>query len=480
MNSSLTGNMLDHLKESIPESVINHHSSYYSVALEGWRRGLKLTFHNNDRGGRVPSKAYQYTLSDGGTSYRFYCARSSYVPEETIKIAENKTLAYEYMGKKGVPIPVTKTFKYSQETIESICAQGESIGYPLVVKPTNRGGGKGVYVNIKNRKDLKKHLLIIRDTFGSKRVIVERYFENGVDYRFYVMQDKALAASKSYSSNVIGDGINSIDKLIKKRNKQIKGTVSTYSRTIKINDDMKEFLRTKKLSLDSVPAHGERILLREHGTYLGDRLNVDCTDEIDPKFNEYAIKALNSIPGLPCGSVDMIINEETNEGIVNEINSKGEIMMHVFPFEGKARDIPKAIIDYYFPNVSQKRNEKFHFEFKPIKDMFVKGIADEITIPDIPEDATYIKKISLRGELLGSRYMKSLGRQAASLHLIGNIKKDNDGIIQIKVIGSMDKVLKFEEFIKAYKSKRSILHELNSSTVKKFNGMSNISFKIEN
>lgn len=463
----------------MPKGVVNHHISYYSVALEGWRRGLKLTFHNHKRGGRIPSNAHQYTLSDGVTSHRFFCARSSYVSKESINIAEDKTKAYEYMRKNNVPIPKTETFVYIGNSIDSICERAEEIGFPLVVKPTNMGGGKGVFTNVKDYENLKKSILSIRDDFNSKRVIVERYFENAVDYRFYVMQNEVLAVSKSYSSNVIGNGINNIQALIQKRNTEIKNHISTTNRQMKINKDMRQFLKQQQLSLDSVPAKGERIFVREHGTYLGDRLNVDCTDEVDPKFKEHAVQALNSIPGLPCGSVDMIINEEKEEGIVNEVNSKGEIMMHVFPFEGKARDIPKAVIDYYFPNTkNNKRSDNFYFEFQPIKDMFLAGVADEIVVPKIPKEPEFIKKFILNGKYFGPRYLKQLSRKAASMHLIGSMSKEEESVIKIKTIGSKERIDTFESFIKKNQPRGSQPLNIESSSLEKFTGTSNINFEM--
>src|SRR5690625_5442385 len=221
MKQKTGDNTLPHLIGAIPEGVVNHHFSYYSVALEGWRRGLNLTFHNTDRGGRKPSKTHKYNLSEGYVSDKLVCARSSYISKETIKIAEDKTLAYEYMRKNGVPIPETKTCIYNQLDIEEICDVGEALGYPLVVKPTNRGGGKGVHTNIRNRKELREGLKDIRDNHKTKKVIVERYIENAIDYRFYVIEDRVLASSKSYSSIVFGVGISNIERLIKDTNKQI-------------------------------------------------------------------------------------------------------------------------------------------------------------------------------------------------------------------------------------------------------------------
>src|SRR5690625_7570612 len=109
MKQKTGDNTLPHLIGAIPEGVVNHHFSYYTVALEGWRRGLNLTFHNTDRGGRKPSISHQYTLSDGNVSYKFVCARSYYISKETITIAEDKTLAYVESSKNRVEMTDTKS-----------------------------------------------------------------------------------------------------------------------------------------------------------------------------------------------------------------------------------------------------------------------------------------------------------------------------------------------------------------------------------
>ncbi|SDJ27445.1 hypothetical protein [Natribacillus halophilus] len=469
-------NHLEHLKHSLPKDVVTYQTSFYTVALEGWRRGLKLKFHNNKRGS-VPPLAYQYSLSDGENEYLFTCARGSKTSDETISIAENKSTAYEYMQKNDVPVPKSKTFTFSKSSIDEMCNYGEKLGYPLVVKPTDRGGGKGVFTNITSRKEIEECILNVRDEFRVEEVIIEQYFEGGVDYRFFVIKDKVIAVAKSYSSNIIGDGVNNIEHLISKRNKEIRKNVATKNRSIVIDDDLKTFLDEQNKSLEYIPKNKERVFVRRHGTYLGKRLNVDCTESVDPKFKEYAIKALNAIPGLPTGSIDMVINEEKNEGIVNEINTKGEIMMHVFPFEGHAIDVPKHVLEYYFPN-SKSRNENFYFEFKPVKDLFLSGYADEITIPMIPEGVQYEKNFSINGERLGPRYLKQLKKKAARLYLIGHINPISKKRIEVKTIGSQDQINEFEKLINSSGTTKSKIESVIPTDFKEFEGGSNISFDI--
>ncbi|QQK74197.1 hypothetical protein HUG15_00235 [Salicibibacter cibarius] len=467
---------LEHLKHSLPKDVVTYQTSFYTVALEGWRRGLKLNFYNNKRGS-VPPLAYQYSLSDGENEYLFTCARGSKTSDKAIDLAENKSTAYKYMKRNNVPVPENKTFTFSKTSIEKMCKHGEKIGYPLVVKPTDRGSGKGVYTNITSRKRLEECISKIRDEFKAKEVIIEQYFAGGVDYRFYVIKDEVIAVTKSYSSNVIGDGVNNIEDLISERNKDIRKNVATKNRSIVIDNDLKRFLEEQHKSLEFIPENGERVFVRRHGTHLGDRLNVDCTQSVDPKFKKYAIKALNAIPGLPTGSIDMVINEEKNEGIVNEINTKGEIMMHVFPFEGRAIDVPKHLLDFYFPN-SDSRNEKFYFEFKPIKDLLFNGYADQISIPMIPKEIQYQKNFTIKGKHLGPRYLRLLKKQAVKLYLIGSINPVSKKWLEIKAIGSQEKINQFEKVINTLGTKKSKTEDVTATQFEEFEGNSNISFEI--
>ncbi|WP_449355102.1 ATP-binding protein [Virgibacillus natechei] len=468
---------LPHLKDSLPKDVVTYQTSFYTVALEGWRRGLELKYYNNKRGGRVPSISITYSLSDGNNEYHFVCARGSKSKREAILKAENKSSAYKYMKENGVPVPESKTFNFADSSIEDMCDYGERIGYPIVVKPTNMGGGRGVVTHIDSKQILKKALLNIKDELNKKSVIIEKYFEGGVDYRFYVIENRVIAVSKNYSSNVIGDGKSNLEELIDKRNIHISNNMAAKNRIIKIDKEMLNYLNEQNISLDHIPQKGERFFLRKHGTHLGKRLSVDCTNTVDPKFKKYAVDALNSIPGLPTGSIDMIINEEKNEGIVNEINTKGEIMMHVFPVEGEAVDVPKYLIDYYFPN-TKKINDNFHFEYKPVKELFLDGYADEITIPMYPKGMQYKKTFVVEGERLGPLYLKKLKRKAANLRLMGHIKSESKKGLEILTIGPEEKINKFEEFINTSGTGKSKIFKVTNTDLGEFDGQSSIGLEI--
>lgn len=94
------------------------------------------------------------------------------------------------------------------------------------------------------------------------------------------------------------------------------------------------------------------------------------TDEV----KQIAVDALKALPSLPHAGLDIIVNPEDNrKGVVLEINGTAEIGFHLFPLEGKAKDVPGAIMDYYFPETIGKEKSNFYFDYlcmlEPLKNM---------------------------------------------------------------------------------------------------------------
>src|SRR5699024_7652863 len=164
-----------------------------------------------------------FELSDGENKYRYYSTRGSLVAKEAVNICVNKHRTKEYLDASNVPTP--KGFEYkgeieNDEIVKKI-KQDISLSFPLVIKPTDGTGGKGVIANIRNIKEFEENLNYVRDTLGYKNVIVEEHF-HGEDYRVYVVGNEAVAATKRISPNVIGDGVSTIADLIKEKNNQRK------------------------------------------------------------------------------------------------------------------------------------------------------------------------------------------------------------------------------------------------------------------
>src|SRR5690625_3540123 len=106
---------------SIPESIGGYSLSFYSIALEGWRRGLTLKFINKNR-----SKAHtSFELSSDIKKHQFTVSRGDLVPRKAIRTCINKYQTKQHLLEAGVPTPKGKKFFAKDNDSEMITYANE-------------------------------------------------------------------------------------------------------------------------------------------------------------------------------------------------------------------------------------------------------------------------------------------------------------------------------------------------------------------
>ena len=67
------------------------------------------------------------------------------------------------------------------------------IGYPIIIKSTNGGGGRGIKI-VKNENELKKNLELAKkeaeQSFGNNEVYIEKYIQNPRHIEIQIIGDK--------------------------------------------------------------------------------------------------------------------------------------------------------------------------------------------------------------------------------------------------------------------------------------------------
>lgn len=439
---------LPHLRDSIPVEAYGYSVSMYSIALEGWRRGLTLKFTNNNRSKSV----IRYSLSDGMKEHHFMGAQGDLITKEAISICKDKYLTKKYLSEAGVSIPEGEYFSQNISDPE-IISFADKLGYPVVVKPTNAAGGRGVIANIKNQEEFKKALHYVRHELNYKDLIVEKYF-SGEDYRVLVIGDKVVGAIHRIPANVIGDGKSTIKKLLDSKIKEKKQNPALTGSPIKIDKEMHSILQQQGYTLDSIPEKGERIFLKTKSNISAGGDPIDVTDMLTDEIKQNAVNALKAIPGLVQGGVDVLYNKESQKSVILEINTIPSIRTHLFPVEGKARDVPKAIIDYYFPETVSNHNKPlYYFDIAPVFETFSNRTIKEVVIPDMPQGDLCSRQLKVYGIERVNRYMRHVHKYAKSLKLNGFIKNLSKSSVLIVISGPRDVVETFINNVKNNKIK---------------------------
>lgn len=366
---------LPHLKASIPGNAGINGISLYTISLEGWRRNLELKFYSRYQLGET---RITYSLSDGNQIHYFDDSSGDANTDEAIEISGDKHTTNIYLEKAHIPIPKGKRF-LKNIPLDKLVQYGDSLGYPVVVKPTDGLAGRGVIANIQSKDELKQAILFVRDTLNFNELIIQKHI-SGEEVRIYVLDGEVLAAVNRKPAHVVGDGQNSIAKLIRNTNKKRKLVPHIKYRPIKIDREVRQAIEQEGLTLDSVLDKERELLLREISNISQGGDPIDVTDQLTEDQKQIAINATQAIPGLIQCGVDMMIDSNTNKGYIIELNASPGIGSHLFPIKGYARDIPKSIIDYYFPDSGPIQTEST-YDLQEVFNLLNSGLVSELTVP---------------------------------------------------------------------------------------------------
>ena len=262
-------------------------------------------------------------------------------------IAQDKELTKKLLHAAGVPVPIGRSVEDEADAWKA----AQEIGLPVVVKPKDGNQGKGVTVNIMTKAHLEAAFRTAKEFRDD--VMVERYLP-GHDYRLLVIGNKLVAAARRDPPHVVGDGKHTVRELVDIVNADPRrGSGHSTSLTkIRFDDIALARLALQGLNADSVPAHGQRVILRNNANLSTGGTATDVTDDVHPEVAARAVEAAQMI-GLDLCGVDVVCDNvlepiENQRGGVVEVNAAPGLRMHIAPSFGKGRAVGEAIVNTMF------------------------------------------------------------------------------------------------------------------------------------
>lgn len=424
--------------------------SAYLIALEGWRRGLKLTWYSKKvKNNKVHAPGRYFSLSTPNKIHYFYNSRGDLTKGQAQKITGNKHSTKKYLSEAGISNPQGEMFN-EKDADETIIKYATKLKYPVVLKPTNGYQGNGVFAGIQNKKEFKEALLHLRNDMGYKNVIVEK-FVDGKEYRVFVIGDQVIGAVEKIQPSVYGDGKSSITELIRQKNKDKRKNPHLFRKPIKIDLEVKNCVKDAGYNLEDILEEDNRLYLRKKNSLSSGGDPVDATDELTEETKNTSIKALHAIPNLAQAGIDVMVDHKTNQAYIIEINAIAMIGSHLFPEIGTARDIPSAIIDYYFPETKEDEriNQNVHFDLNSVLQPLINKTAEEVVVTPAPswQDMKAVK-YNVKGKVQKVGYRNWVRKKALEYGLYGYAQNLNNGTVDVVVAGTEENVQKFKEVTK--------------------------------
>lgn len=430
------------ITEQMIEGANEVHLDSYMMALEGWRRGLSLTWYYDPK--EVTDMSMKgcsplgkiFSLSSSKRTHYFYQSRGSKITNEAVEIAQDKHLLKDYLNKANILTPKgikVKSSKNDKEIIKLI----DDISYPLTVKPLSGHAGEDVLMDIKSETELLEGIATIRENNDYAEIVIEQYIR-GEEYRVYVVGEEVVAATNRIPAHVSGDGVHTIAELINEKNAERKNNPYLSRNQIEIDELLHQSLKKQHLFLESIPNNRQKIFLKGYSNISAGGDPIDVTDDIQNEIKQTAIQAVKALPGLIHSGVDIIVNEEGM--FVIGVKPTADISMHIFPLEGNPRNVPAHIMDAYYPRTKGLAEDRtqIYFDLKDLNEILRNKLAQEITLTDAPNGALYTARYIVSGKVQKVGYRVWIRRQAIRKGLHGYTRNLKNGKVVV-VVGGHDK-----------------------------------------
>ncbi|HEX7980338.1 MAG TPA: cyanophycin synthetase, partial [Gemmatimonadaceae bacterium] len=265
-----------------------------------------------------------------------------------VELAQDKDETKRVIGNIGLPVPKGDAVRTVEEAIDV----AQEIGFPVIVKPLDASHGRGISRRLDDVDSLRRAFEVAQPF--SRRVVVEQ-FALGNDHRVLVVNGKVVACAERVPARVSGDGAKSVRALIEQENRDPRRGIghTKILTNIPTDEETNVYLASQGLSLESVPAKDQLVLLRQTANLSTGGTSIDRTDEMHPD-NVTACEMAAAAIGLDVAGIDVITENisvpfRENGAVIIEVNAGPGIRMHTHPTEGAPRGVGAPIVDMLYP-----------------------------------------------------------------------------------------------------------------------------------
>ncbi|MFA8433616.1 MAG: bifunctional glutamate--cysteine ligase GshA/glutathione synthetase GshB [Marinifilaceae bacterium] len=284
---------------------------------------------------------------DGRNEYVMQATRTSLDNYSSVLMMENKLVTKKVLKEYEIRVPGGGHYTKAEEALLDFLLFENR---PIVVKPKSTNFGIGITI-LKENNDYSVFKRAVEIAFEQDDSILIEGFEEGREFRFFVINDDVVGILHRVPANVKGDGVCTITELVQQKNQDpLRGKgYRTPLEKIALGEAEEMFLKSQNLDFNSIPGKDEVVYLRENSNISTGGDSIDYTDEIHPSYKKIAVRAAQALDVKITG-LDMMIPDikipaaEDNYAII-EMNFNPAIHIHCFPYLGKNRKLNQKILD---------------------------------------------------------------------------------------------------------------------------------------
>ncbi len=275
------------------------------------------------------------------------------------RMLKNKAHARDLFRMAGLSIANGRCYKKDQKE------EAEAFGLSLnacVVKPIDGRKGLGITVGVRGKNAFQR-AWENASSATSEGILVEEQFCGGVEARYMVVGNKCVAVIQRVPPHVIGNGVDSIEILINKKNEERGKNPHLKNKPIIMNSHRVEEIRKQGFELGSVPPKDMPVLIDWKSGLSSGADSYDITAEAHRNYKEIAECVSHVMDGLDVIGVDILAVDHKKAAsnadyIIVEANTRPGIGGHHYPVYGNPINVAGYIVEHGLKMIAKQTSSE--------------------------------------------------------------------------------------------------------------------------
>lgn len=299
------------------------------IVKEARRRGIGVEIIDADAG--------IFSLRYGGREILCRESLSELTGAVAMTWCQDKALTRKRLEQVGLKVPAQRQVGTDAENLAFLAEHAS-----VVVKPAFGEQGRGISVDVRTEDHLRSAIDTAHQEGGA--VLLESFCP-GQDLRIVVIGYEVVAAAIRKPAEVVGDGQADLKTLIERHSARRSAATGGESR-IPLDAETERCLAAHGLTLQSVPAAGQRVPVRKTANlHTGGTLH-DVTGQLHPVLREAAQTAARALR-IPVVGLDFLVPAaDQPEYVIIEANERPGLANH------EPQPTAERFIDLLFPFTS--------------------------------------------------------------------------------------------------------------------------------
>lgn len=299
------------------------------IVKEARRRGIGVEIIDADAG--------IFSLRYGGREILCRESLSELTGAVAMTWCQDKALTRKRLEQVGLKVPAQRQVGTDAENLAFLAEHAS-----VVVKPAFGEQGRGISVDVRTEDHLRSAIDTAHQEGGA--VLLESFCP-GQDLRIVVIGYEVVAAAIRKPAEVVGDGQADLKTLIERHSARRSAATGGESR-IPLDAETERCLAAQGLTLQSVPAAGQRVPVRKTANlHTGGTLH-DVTGQLHPVLREAAQTAARALR-IPVVGLDFLVPAaDQPEYVIIEANEQPGLANH------EPQPTAERFVDLLFPFTS--------------------------------------------------------------------------------------------------------------------------------